>query len=214
MNKNTTMISNFTPQGFTEHHWANRPFKQNPSSIDELFRMLKEHERKLGFGKYLSGFIYYKDGCYSEYEDGSYSTKPAPHSKWWETELRSCHKGCCTKAPLTWDSDTRTYAKDDWQKGNYFKGVWRWCSCQKDKHPDDPFIEGECTGHSRSEPVPMQSYWIKPKAAQQGWQEFKRIGGLGGAEDQFKQIKRKEEVIRISLNGLGYFIVDIAPDKK
>jgi len=209
-----TTISQFTPQGFTEYDWVNRAFKHTPSSIDELFRMLKEHEKKLGFGKYLSGFIYYKDGCYSDYVDGSYTTKPYPHSKWWETEMRSCHKGCCTKAPSNWDPETRTYAKENWQKGKFIKSLWHWCSCQKEKHPDEAFLDGECPGHPRSEPVPMQSYWIKPKCTKLGWQEFKRISGIGGAEDQFKRIMRKEEVMRISLMGLGYFIIDIEPDKK
>lgn len=205
----------FTPQGFTARDWDNRAFKQAPSSTDELFRILKEYEKKLGFGKYLSGFIYYKNGFFSEYEDGTHSTKPWPQANWWETEMRACHKGCCTKMPSNWDPETRTYAKEDWQKGKFTtKGGWNWCICQKEKHPEGPFINDTCPGHPRSEPVPLKSYWTKPAPRKQNWQEFRRIPGMGGAEDQFKQIKRKEEVERISLIGLGYFTVNAVTETR
>jgi hypothetical protein len=199
----------FVPQGFTAYEWDNRAFKQNPQNIDNLFTILKTYEKKLSFGKYLSGYFRFKDGVFSDYEDGTYSTKTYAHVRWWETEMKSCHKGCCTKMPGNWDPETRTYGKEDWQKGRYSStAMWLWCVCQKDKHPDGPFIDGLCDGHPRGAPVPLQSYWNKPPPRKEGWQEFRRISGLGGAEDQFRQIKRKEDVALIVLHGLGHFTVN------
>lgn len=44
---------------------------------------------------------------------------------------------------------------------------------------------------------------------QKDWQEFKRIRGPGGAEEQFMEIKNKEQISRIVINGHGWFRVQV-----
>jgi len=201
----------FLPDGFSEKAWANRPFKSTILDVESLIYILTNYEKKLGFGKYLSGIIYYKEGHFSEYYDGTYNKKPRPYSRWWETEVTKCHKGCCTVPPDNWDPVTRTYSVNDSEKGDYDENFeWKWCICQKEAKPNGPFMSDICAGHPCSEPVPLKSYWIIPKPVKQTWQEFRRIGGPGGLADQISQIKDLKTVLKIRLDKLGAFTVNIS----
>jgi hypothetical protein len=188
--------------------WNNRLFKQPVYSEEELFAILKNYEKSLGFGKYLDGYIYFKEGHYSDYYDGSYNRKPYHEYRWWETEAKSCHKGCCTIMPNNWDPVTRTYGVEEWKKGFYGSGaVWYWCSCQKEKrqNSESPISTAPCKGHPRSEPVQVKPVMINPVEQKITVQEFRRIYGPGGAEEQFKEIKNKEGVAKIWLTGIGWW---------
>ena len=200
----------FYPEGFSAAAWEARPFKRPIYGSDALFTALKMYENRLGFGKYLSGFIYFREGFVSEYNDGTVSGKPYAYVRWWETEMKGCHKGCCKTPPANWDPESRTYALEDWQKGTYVSGAgWLWCACMAAAHPGEPVSSEPCSGHPRSEQVPMKSYWTKPSPAKRSWQEFRRIGGMGGAEDQYKQIKDVAGISKIYLSGIGGFNIAV-----
>ncbi len=49
---------------------------------------------------------------------------------------------------------------------------------------------------------------FKPKAYQRNWQEFKRISGICGAEEQFNQITVPSTIDTIVLNNIGWFYVE------
>jgi len=48
---------------------------------------------------------------------------------------------------------------------------------------------------------------IQPKVVKRSWQEFRRIGNLGGLEDQLKQIEDKRTIDKIVMTNYGYFQV-------
>lgn len=201
---------NFVPLLPTAAAWDRRPFKHPVYSVGDLFTLLRNHESSLGFGRYLDGYIYFKKGYSSDYYDGSYNRKPYHEPKWWETSAKSCHKGCCKVAPDNWDPETRTYGVQDWRKGFYGKGAtWVWCSCQKEKREggDAPISSEPCKGHPRSEPVPIKPLMITPAKSVSTYQEFRRIKGPGGAEEQFKEIKNKEGIAKVWLNNIGWWNV-------
>jgi hypothetical protein len=204
-----TLLFDFLPQSFTKEAWENRPFKR-PYALNDLFTILKEREKQLGFGKYLRGYIYFKEGFFSEYNDGTIRTKPKPYQKWWETDSEKCHKGCCSLPPPNWDPITRTYEVEDSFKGALDNsGKWRWCICQKGKYPDDSFIDKPCPGHPRSEPIPFRSLWIPPPIIKRDYQEFKRINGSCGLEEQIKNIKNIHTISHFIIFGLGTFRLNI-----
>lgn len=49
----------------------------------------------------------------------------------------------------------------------------------------------------------VRQHWAKK------WQEFKRVGGSGGLEEQFKEIKNKIGVDKIWLKDYGWFWVEV-----
>lgn len=63
--------------------------------------------------------------------------------------------------------------------------------------------EGETP--DRSEPAIIQ-----PKPLQRSWQEFKRVGGIYGAEEQYNHMsdKNKESIDRVVLLNVGWFLVE------
>jgi len=48
---------------------------------------------------------------------------------------------------------------------------------------------------------------LKPKVSKKSWQEFRRIGNLGGLEDQLKAIDDKRTIDKIVIVNYGYFQV-------
>jgi len=49
---------------------------------------------------------------------------------------------------------------------------------------------------------------FKPKPAERDWQEFKRISGMCGAEEQFREIADPTTIDKIVLQGIGWFFVE------
>ncbi len=148
----------FVPLSPTKTAWDSRPFRQF-SSAEDLFDALKTREKKLGTFKYFDGFIYFKEGFYSTYKDG---TEPTPYRnpKWWRTGNQTCWRKCCSTKP-----DEEEY--------------------------------------SNTEPA-----IIMPKPSEKQYQEFKRIRGCGGAEEQYNDIQDKTRISKIWLNNVGWFFVE------
>ena len=148
--------------------------------------------KKKDFGDNLRGYIYFKDGIISKWSDG---TEPMTKDtrKWWELGYTSCSRGCCVSPPcpslIKWGSEQGEQALVDAVKEHL-----KMAEANMEQH--------------RIKPRPMPRFKPEVIPHKRGWQEFKRVSGPGGLEEQLSLIEDKTTIRKICLMNYGGFFLE------
>jgi len=198
----TTLEYNFRfiPQLPTKEAFENRPFNEIRGREWFMQRLL-DYE-KANPSKKMEGLIRFRPGVASKYYDGT-EAHTYDDRKWWELGYTSCSGQCCFAPPyeplIKWkpvpdDATEEEKAANKAELAAIFKEVDRIAEANYAKHVANP--------------RPMPKFRRKTIAPKREWQEFRRIKGPGGLNDQLKQIDNFQDVVSISFTGLGWFYAE------
>ena len=138
--------------------------------------------KKKDLGDNLHGYIYFKDGIISSWSDGT-ETITKDTRKWWELGYTSCSKGCCVIPPFP-------TLKEDGSDQDLADAVKEHLQMVEQKSRPMPKFKSEVIPHNR------------------GWQEFKRVSGPGGLEEQLSLIEDKTTIRKICFINYGGFVLE------
>jgi hypothetical protein len=154
-------------------------------------KTLLEGLKKKDIGDMLRGYIYFNQGIVSEWKDGTERVTKDTR-KWWELGYTSCSRGCCVSPPcpslINWKSEDGDEA----------------LTLAVKEHRE--MAEANMAEHAvRPRPMPRFKSEVVPH--KRGWQEFKRVTGPGGLEEQLSLIKDKSTIWKIYFVNYGSFVL-------
>jgi len=137
----------------------------------------------------LRGYIYFKEGVLSEWRDGTEEITRDTRN-WYELGYTSCSRGCCFSPPcpklINWTPDQGKEALTEAMK----------------EHTE---LTAANIEEHRIKPRPMPRFKPQIIPHKRGWQEFKRISGPGGLDEQLSLISDKTTIKKIHFVNYGSF---------
>jgi hypothetical protein len=187
----------FIPRLPTAEAYDQRPFKQDFRGADALIYALKQYEQKKP-NKAVQGIIHLKKGIVSKYLDGT-ELPVYDERKWWELGYTTCPNKCCFMKPN--------------ERFNKYKLPPDHSSAEAKAERLEIIAEiledAEANFAAHNEhPRPMPKFKKRSVPPTREWQEFKRIAGPGGFEEQLKLLGNLADVDTISLTGVGHFFLE------
>lgn len=173
------------------------PFKMDFRGSNALIQALKQYEQKQP-NKAVQGIIHLKKGIVSKYLDGT-EASVLDDRKWWELGYTTCPNKCCFMKPnerfVNYElPPDHSSAEAVAERLDIITEILEEAAANFAAHNERP--------------RPMPKFKKKCVPPTREWQEFKRITGPGGFEEQLKLLGNLADVDMISLTGVGYFFLE------
>lgn len=190
----------YVPSSPTKEAFDSRPFNEIrgvASFMERLLQYEKDHPHMQ-----IEGWIRFREGVSSKYCDGT-EAKQYDDRKWYELGYTSCSGQCCFSIPcprlLAWKPAPEDASQEEKDAADAeLKALWA---------ETNRITEMNYAKHLAN-PKPMPKFKRKSIPPKREWQEFRRVKGPGGMNDQIKQIDNFQDVKIIHFKGMGWFYVE------
>jgi hypothetical protein len=200
MNRPTDYTFRYVTSLPTKEAFERRPF-DTITGLNTFMEKLLQYEKANPY-RQLEGWIRFSPGVSSKYYDG---TEPAQYDtrKWYELGYTSCPGECCFSIPnprlsawkaLPEDATVEEKAANDAELADIWEETKR--------------VTQENYARHKANPRPMPKFKRKVIPPKRSWQEFRRIKGPGGMNEQLKQIDNFQDVQMIHFKDMGWFYVE------